>query len=65
MAEQLLVHIFVRMQNAESVYLCGAKSEDVAASVDLEWADDFTIHLMCPECQRLFNAKRCSDTPES
>ena len=54
MVEELFVHIFVKMQDAESIYLCGAKSEAVAASVDLEWAHDFTNNLMCPECLRLF-----------
>ena len=65
MAEDLFVHIFVRMQDAESIYLCGAKTEAVTASVAIEWAYVFT-NMMCPECLRLYNAQRhCPDTPEA
>ena len=61
MAEDLFVHIFARMQDGESIYLCGARSEAVAASVGLEWAHDFLNNLMCPECLRQYSMQ--SDDP--
>ena len=44
------VHIFVRLHDGLSVYLCGADPAAVMASVAAEWADQFPLDMMCPDC---------------
>jgi hypothetical protein len=58
MARDFAVHIFVRMRDELSVYLCGADPSTVNASVAAEWADQFSDDMMCAECLRLLQLSK-------
>ena len=51
------VHIFVRMEGAESKYLCGVPADAVSASIAVEWADRFKDKFLCPECREKYAAE--------